>query len=79
MFSALSEMDRPSQGGVSMPEMILECPQCRQPFSVSEEEQARCAENGFAPPTYCPDCYRQRKAAKDEVRDRQRRGSKRRR
>lgn len=62
-----------------MPDLMLECPACKQPFPYTEAEQADNAVNAFPPPTFCPDCHRQRKAAKDEVRDQQRRGSKRRR
>ena len=62
-----------------MPEILLQCPECQQTFPFSEIEQAQCVEHAFPPPTYCPDCYQQRKLAKEEVRDRQRRGSKRRR
>jgi hypothetical protein len=62
-----------------MPEIQLLCPECQQPFPFTEDEQAYCAEQAFPPPTFCPDCHRRRKAAKDEVRDKQRRGSKRRR
>jgi len=62
-----------------LPDLILECPECRQPFTFTEAEQAECTENAFPPPTYCPDCYQKRKAVKDEARNQQRRGSKRRR
>jgi hypothetical protein len=62
-----------------MPDIELQCPECQQPFPFTEEEQVQCTVNAFPPPTFCPACHRQRKAAKDEVRNRQRRGSKRRR
>lgn len=65
--------------GAYLPDIELICPECQQPFPYTEEEQALNAESAFPPPTFCPTCHRQRKAAKEEIRNRQRRGSKRRR
>lgn len=62
-----------------MPDIELQCPSCGQPFPFTEEEQAKCAEQAFPPPTFCPECYRTRKLARDEERDKARRGAKRRR
>ena len=62
-----------------MPDLELECPECKQLFPYTEAEQAESAINAFPPPTFCPACYRQRKAVKDEARDRQRGKSKHRR
>lgn len=62
-----------------MPDLELQCAACQQPFPFTEAEQAACVDQAFPPPTFCPTCHRQRKAAKDEVRQQQRRGSKRRR
>ena len=62
-----------------MPDLQILCPACQAEFTFSEAEQAECAEQAFPPPTFCPDCHRQRKMAKEEERDRQRGKSKRRR
>ena len=62
-----------------MPDLEILCPACEQTFSFTEDEQAQCAENAFPQPTYCPACHSSRKAAREEKRDSQRRGSKRRR
>ena len=62
-----------------MPDLELTCAECKEIFPFTEAEQAQCAEQAFPPPTFCPECYRKRKLAKDEERDRQRRGSKKRR
>lgn len=62
-----------------MPDLELECAGCQQPFLFTEAEQASYTEQAYPPPTFCPECTRQRKSARDEERDKQRRGSKRRR
>ena len=62
-----------------MPDIELLCPECQQTFPFTEEEQASCAEQAFPPPTFCPECHQRRKSVKEEERERQRRGSKRRR
>lgn len=60
-----------------MPDLEILCPMCQQPFVFTEAEQAACAEQAFPPPTYCPTCHRQRKAEKDDARQRTHRGSRR--
>jgi hypothetical protein len=55
-----------------MPDIALSCPECGTEFPFTETEQAACAEQAFPPPTYCPDCTRRRKAAKEEARGAQR-------
>jgi len=62
-----------------MPDIELLCPTCEQSFIFTEAEQEACIEQAYPPPTFCPECLRQRKQARDEERDKQRRGSKRRR
>ncbi len=74
----LPEMVRHQQEA-TMPDLTLECPQCRNTFMFTEAEQAQYAEQAFPPPTYCPICLRQRKASRDEERDRRRSAKRRRR
>lgn len=63
-----------------MPDILLTCPECKEEFNFSEEEQIACTEQAFPPPTYCPTCHSQRKSARDEANDAKRRkGSRRRR
>jgi hypothetical protein len=61
-----------------MPDLQLTCPECSEEFTFTEDEQAACAAQAFPPPTYCPNCYQSRKAAKSDARTQQRRGSHRR-
>lgn len=58
-----------------MPEILITCPECQSVFTFTEEEQAECEAQAFPPPTYCPDCHRNRKVAKEEARGTVRRGS----
>jgi hypothetical protein len=62
-----------------MPDLEMQCAACQETFLFTEAEQAHCEANAFSPPTFCPNCYLTRKTAKDEARDKQRRGSHRRR